>query len=181
MLVQAARIATVFALAVGSATAVPPTRVDFEVDETFPSDFLSVVCGTDVFVHVQGTGTTSLYYDRNGNLQREFDRLSAGFTSTIFAPDTGKSFSEVLHNTSTFLYPDGTEVGDTAIVITNGVQRTSGPGDPRIVGHQVLEGVIIGYTAELVPIVDPVLLVQASGQFDLEAVIAARCDALTGP
>lgn len=177
---HAARIATILAFAGGSALAAPPTRVVFEVDETFPSDFLSVVCGTEVWVHLQGAGTTSLYYDKSGALQREFDRLAAGFISTIFAPATGKSFTEVLHNTTTFAYPNGTALGATAIVTTNGVQRTSGPGNPRIVGHQVFEGLIIDYTEDLVPIVDPVVLLQASGQFDVDAVIAARCAAIAG-
>jgi hypothetical protein len=61
------------------------------------------------------------------------------------------------------------------------VQRTSGPGNPRIVGHEVYEGVIIDFTPDGVPIVDPIALISQSGQFDVTAVIEARCGALTEP
>ena len=70
MVMHAVRIAVTFALTIGCALATPPGRVAFEVNDTFPSDFLSIACGTDVFVHLEGTGTTSLYYDNKGNLFR---------------------------------------------------------------------------------------------------------------
>jgi hypothetical protein len=65
-------------------------------------------------------------------------------------------------------------------VILNGVQRTSEPGNPRLVGRQVYEGVIIDFTPEGVPVVDPVNLISESGQFDAAAVLQARCAALSG-
>jgi hypothetical protein len=61
------------------------------------------------------------------------------------------------------------------------VQRTSGPGSPRIAGREVYEGVIVDFTPDGVPIVDPVALISQSGQFDLAAVLEARCAALTDP
>lgn len=167
------------------ATATPPTRIAFEFDETFPSDFLTDACGIPVWIHEQGAGTTTLYYDSDGQLIRELDTLAEGATVTLFSPlelgGTGRSFTEVSHEPSTFLYPDGTEIGDTAIVILYGVQRTSGPGNPRLVGRQVYEGVIIDFTPDGVPVVDPVLLTSQAGQFDFAAVLQARCAALTGP
>jgi len=171
-------------LFVATVTAAPPTRIPFEFDETFPSDFLTAVCGIPVFLHVQGAGTTTLYYDKSGTqLVREHDTLAPGARSTIFSPveigGTGKSFTEVTHAPSTFLYPEGTEIGAPAIVILNGVQRTSGPGNRRIVGREVYEGVIIDFTPDGVPIVDPIALISQSGQFDVTAVIEARCGALT--
>lgn len=103
-------------------------------------------------------------------------------TTTIFSPveqgGTGKSFTDVTRATTTFAYPEGTEIGDPAIVVFNGVQRTSGPGNPRLVGHQVYEGVIFDYTADGVPIVDLVALISESGQFDVSAVLDARCATL---
>lgn len=165
------------------ATSVPPTRVGFAFDEIFPSEFLTAFCGFPVFVHVQGAGTTTLHYDQDENLVRELDTLAAGATTTIFSPvelgGTGESFTDEAHAPSTFLYPNGTDIGDTAIVILNGVQRTSGPGNPRIVGRESYEGVIIDYTPDGVPVVDPMVLTSQHGQFDLEAVLEARCDALT--
>lgn len=103
-------------------------------------------------------------------------------TTTIFSPveqgGTGKSFTDVTRATTTFAYPEGTEIGDPAIVVFNGVQRTSGPGNPRLVGHQVYEGVIFDYTADGVPIFDLVALISESGQFDVSAVLDARCATL---
>lgn len=167
------------------AAAMPPTRIFFEFDETFPSDFLTDACGIPVWIHEQGAGTTTLHYDGNGQLVRELDSLAPGATATIFSPielgGTGMSFTDVTHAPSTFLYADGTDIGDTAIVILNGVQRTSGPGNPRLVGRQVYEGVIIDFTPDGVPVVDPVNLISESGQFDAAAVLQARCAALSSP
>ncbi len=167
------------------ATSVPPTRVEFAFDEIFPNGFLTDFCGFPVLVHVQGAGTTTLHYDQDGKLVRELDTLATGAITTIFSPvelgGTGKSFTDETHAPSTFLYPNGTAIGDTAIVILNGVQRTSGPGNPRIVGRESYEGVIIDYTADGVPVVDPVVLTSQHGQFDLATALQARCDALAGP
>lgn len=167
-------------------TAAPPTQIAFEFDETFPSGLLTTLCGIPVMVHLQGGGTTTLFYDKSGTqIIRELDTLAEGATTTIFSPvelgGTGKSFTDVTHAPSTFLYPEGTEIGDPAIVIINGVQRTSGAGNPRLVGHQVAEGVIIDFTLEGVPIVDIMAIISQSGQFDSAAVLEARCALLTDP
>lgn len=178
--------ATILALFVFSvcAAATPPTRISFQFDETFPSDFLTDTCGIPVWIREQGAGTSTLHYDSGGQLVRELDTLAPGATVTLFSPlelgGTGLSFTDVTHSPSTFLYADGTDIGDTAIVILNGVQRTSGPGNPRLVGRQVFEGVIIDFTLDGVPVVDPVNLISESGQFDPAAVLQARCAALIG-
>jgi hypothetical protein len=170
-------------LFVASVTAAPPTRFPFEVDETFPGAFLTGLCGFPVYVHVQGSGITTLYYDESGTqVVREIDTLAEGLTTTIFSPlelgGTGKSFTEVMRAPGIFQYPEGTEIGDLAILVVNGVQLTSGPGNPRLVGHEVYEGEIIGYTPEGIPLVDITALISQSGQFDVDAVLTARCAAL---
>jgi len=170
-------------LSATSVCANSPTRISFEIDETFPNDFLTAVCNVPVWVHVEGAGTTTLFHDASSTqLIREFDILPGGLTTTIYSPvqlgGTGKSFTEVTQSPATFLYPDGTDVGDPAFVILNGVQRTSGPGNPRIVGYQVFEAIIIGVTPDGVPIADPVALLFQAGQFDLGAVLEARCELL---
>jgi len=172
-------------LSATSVCATSPTRISFEIDETFPNDFLTAVCNLPVWIHVEGAGTTTLFHDASATeVIREFDILPGGLTTTIYSPvqlgGTGKSFTDVTQSPTTFLYPDGTDVGDPAFVILNGVQRTSGPGNPRIVGHQVFEAVIIGVTLDGVPIADPVALLFQAGQFDLGAVLEARC-ALLAP
>jgi len=171
---------------VAPVTAAPPTRIPFEIDVAFPSAILTAVCGILVAVHLQGAGTTTFFYDQGGTqVIRELDTLAKGATTTLFSPieagGTGKSFTDVTHSPATFLYPEGTEIGDPAIVVINGVQRTSGPGNPRIVGHEVDEGVIVDFTPDGVPIVDTVAIISQSGQFDVAAVLQARCAALASP
>jgi hypothetical protein len=166
--------------------AAPPVRTSFEFDDTFPSDFLTAARGVPVYVHVRGAGTATLFYDKVGtHVVREFDILPKGLTTTIFSPvdqgGTGKSFTDVTQSPTTFNYPEGAEIGKPAIVTINGVQRTSGPGTPRIVGRQVYEGVVIGFTPDGVPIAEPLALISEAGQFDLTAVIEARCAKLTNP
>jgi hypothetical protein len=129
-------------LCVAAVTADPPTRIPFEIDAMFPSVFLTAVCGIPVSFNLQGAETATLFYDQGGTqVIRELDTLAEGAATTIFSPleagSTGQSFTDVTHSPVTFLYPEGTVIGGPAIVITNGVQRTSGPGNPRIVGHEV--------------------------------------------
>lgn len=165
------------------AAADQPTRIDFTFDLTIPSETLTELCGVPVYIHQSGSGTSTLFSDRSGDLVRELDTLAAGLTTTVFSPieegGTGESFTEVTHQPSTFAYPEGTDLGAPVIISLFGVQRTSGPGGPRIVGRQVLEGVIIGYTDDGVPIADVVGVLSMSGQFDIDAVLAERCDLLT--
>jgi YD repeat-containing protein len=66
------------------AAAMPRTRISFQFDETFPSDFLTDACGIPVWIHEQGAGTTTLHYDSDGQLVRELDTLAPGATVTIF-------------------------------------------------------------------------------------------------
>ena len=171
-------------LFIAPVTAAAPTRIQFELDVTFPSDVLTGLCGIPVFIHLQGGGTTTLYYDKTGTqLIRESDTLPAGIVTTIFSPveegGTGKSFTDVTHGPAVFEYPEGTELGAPAIVNLYGVQRTSGPGNPRLVGREVYDGVIIDFTPDGVPVVDTVALISQSGQFDVAAVLQARCAAIS--
>jgi hypothetical protein len=168
-------------LLVRTAFADTPTRIAFEVDETFQSGFLTQRCGIPVWVHREGSGTTTLFYDNAGALIREIDTFPAGIRWTYYAPSTGKSFTEVIHSPVMILFPDGTDVGALAIVIFNGVVRTSGPGSPRNVGRQVLEAVVTGSDADGVPFIEPVNVTSEAGQFDVLPVAQARCALLTDP
>jgi len=95
---------------------------------------------------------------------------------------TGKSFTTVEHASFTFLYPEGNAIGDPAIIVVTGLQRVSGPGDPRFVGREVYEAEIVAVTPEGIPVADIVDLISQSGQFaDQEAFFQAICDALTDP
>jgi hypothetical protein len=80
------------------------------------------------------------------------------------------------------LYPEGTDLGDPGIIIITGAIDFAAPGGPVIAGRQVLEGVIVDYTPEGIPFVDPVEELSTSGHFpEFEAFAAARCAFLTDP
>jgi hypothetical protein len=168
-----------------AATATSPIRVPFQIDETFRSRFLTNNCGFPVFVHMEGTGMITLYYDKSGALIRELDMFANGLMSTYFSPvelgGTGKFFTEVLRSPTVILYPEGADVGDPAIVIMHGVQRTSGPGNARNVGREVDEALIIELTPEGAPIGAIVGTISQTGQFDVTSVVQARCALLGDP
>ena len=64
-------------LFVAPVIATPPTHISFEFNETFPSGALTALCGIPVYVHVQGAGTTTLYYDQSGTqIIRELDTMA---------------------------------------------------------------------------------------------------------
>lgn len=167
-------------LLLGRADASPPTRIPFEFDDTFHSGFLSRTCGIPVYVHTQGAGIITLFYDAMGaQIIREIDTLPNGATTTYFSPDTGRSLTQVVHTPVTYVYLGGTDIGDPVIAITNGVQFTSGTGNPRVVGHEMRDGAIVELTPEGFPIVELFDAVSQSGQFDINAVVRARCAILT--
>jgi hypothetical protein len=165
--------------------AAPPTRIPLEIDETFRSRFLSNACGIPVWVHIEGAGTITLFYGKSGELIRQIETYAEGLTSTYYSPvelgGTGKSLTQVIHSPITILYPDGTAIGDPAIAIYNGVQLTAGPGNPRIVGHEVREAVVVGLTPEGTPLIEVGESITQAGQFEVTPVAEARCELLTDP
>src|SRR5919108_5251107 len=110
----ASSVATALLL-VPTAAAAPPTRIPFEVDVAFPS-FFTGLCGVPVFLHIEGGGTTTLFYDQDGNVIRELDTAPGGIQFTLFSPieagGTRKSLSFTQYGTITYRYPEGTDVGD---------------------------------------------------------------------
>jgi len=179
--------ATSLSLLVSEGTASPPTRISFDIDDTFPSPFLSAVCGIPVHVRTQGRVTVTLYYDKGGTaVVREIDTTPGGVAVTRFSPasepgGTGKSFTTGEHATLRTLYPEGNSIGDPAILIITGLQRVSGPGAARFVGRQVFDGEIIGATPENIPIAEPVALVSEAGKFGAPEFFQEICDRLTDP
>ena len=178
--------ATTLSLLASEGTASPPTRISFDIDDTFPSPFLSAVCGVPVEIRTQGRVTVTLYHDKSETVVKEIDTTPGGVTVTRSSPasepgGTGKSFTTVEHATLRTLYPEGNSVGDPAILIVTGLQRVAGPGAARFVGRQVFDGEIIGVTPEGIPIAEPVELVSESGQFSAPDFFQAICDRLTDP
>ena len=185
---RASLVATVvltLVLVAPAATAAPPTRIPFEVDLTLPRSLLSALCGVPVFLHVEGAGTVFLFHDQSGNVIRELDTVPGGFHFTFFSPveagGTGKSLTVAQYGTAMYRYPEGTDVGDPAIVSMVGTAHTPG-GDRTTAGRQVAEGIIIGQSPEGIPIVAPVAIISESGIFpDPASVLAKRCAVLTDP
>ena len=105
--------ATILSLVASEGTASPPTRVSFDVDDTFPSPFLSAVCGIPVHVRQQGRVIVTLYRDKTGTqVVKEIDTVPGGVTVTRSSPasepgGTGKSFTTVEHTAFKTLYPRG--------------------------------------------------------------------------
>jgi hypothetical protein len=103
-------IAANLAISIG-ASAVEPTRLDFEFDRVVLAPATSRACGFAVYHHDVGTGRIVLFGDADGTVVRELDQELS--TSTWFSPETGRSF--------TFPYParlhtfyEGNDMGDAA-------------------------------------------------------------------
>ena len=180
-------VATLLALA-SQAPAAPPSRFTIPLDDTFPSEFLSDVCGIPVHLHLQGTVTVTVFYDGTGSqVVRELDILPGGLTVIRFSPadepgGTGKSLTSVERAGSKFLYPNGANIGDPATIITSGLERNTGPGNPGSAGRTVFDAVIVDTTPEGIPVAEPVALASQTGRVaDPDAFFQAICDALTGP
>ena len=172
--------ALVVALAVPTASAVPPDRFVFVDDVTFQSGFLSDLCDTPVFISLNGTLHIILRTDKKGVLH-ETDAFQK-WALTTSAPDFGTSYS-FKFGPGFFKYPDGVPVniGDPSIVTFLGVGSNI-PGLHAIAGRTVVEGVVIDITPEGVPIVDTSgpLISEVGNHEDPAVVRAAVCAALTG-
>jgi hypothetical protein len=168
-------VASLLFAATGAAA--PPTRITFAFDDTFPS-FLSAVCGFDVFVHLEGTATSTLFFDPTGTLNREID-TQPSLTITFSAPSTGKSFSYPAAGAFIQDYSNGGVVGSPAIATVTGVLNGTGSTAPNA-GKLVFNAVVVATTPEGIPVVDFTSEISTSGHFN-DDLAAARCAALSGP
>lgn len=162
-------------LAASTATANPPARFTFSIDDTFPS-FLSGVCGFDVEIHIEGTSTAKLFLDKTGAIVREID-TNPNLKITFSAPSTGKSFTFPAGGAFVQEYINGTAVGSSAIATLTGLINGTGSSPPDA-GRIVAEVVVVDTTPEGIPIVDFVSEISSSGHFN-EDLAAARCAALS--
>jgi hypothetical protein len=171
--------ALVVAATAASATAAAPTRVTFNVDETFYAPGTSAACGLDAWITARGTITVSAFSDRDGSIARELDveRFTLTFTSSA-----GKSFAftrdEVLHWT----YPEDVAIGSVAEVVTTGhLANAAGPGSPTTAGRVVERWIVVDFTRDGIPLAEPIEGVSLNGHFvDEETFMRARCAALGG-
>jgi hypothetical protein len=160
-----------------TSAATPPARFTFTFDETFPS-FISAVCGFDVFVHLEGTATATLFFGRSGTLIREID-TNPNLKVTIFAPTTGKSFTYPSAGVFVQDYIEGGVVGSPVIATLTGCCAGTGSTPPNA-GRLVFNAVVIDTTPEGIPVVEFTSEISASGHIN-DDLAEARCATLSDP
>ena len=166
-----------------AATAAPTLRLSFPIDEAFPADGLTALCGVPVWIHVEGEDQVTYFYDANGQIVRELD-YSPGFRFTIYSPvedgGTGRTFTYPSTVQLHVDYPHGTTVGSPAIITVTGLTGFAAPGVAGA-GRSVFEGVVSD-TSDGLPHLDwptAVLSVVGSYNRDIDP-LAERCAFLAG-
>ena len=158
------------------AAANPPLQYWQHVDFSFRTAGASAVCGFDVFVHIVGGGRATLFYDKNGTIDREVDS-SPNLHVTISAPSTGKSFTFAFAGALLTTYTNGGVVGSTGIAVTTGIDHRY-PGAGVNAGRTVWEVEVFEINEAGIPITDFVNLISETGS-DLNSSLAvARCNAV---
>jgi hypothetical protein len=158
-----------------TASATSPTRISFQVKDTFYSPFTSAYCGFDIYRTISGTINVTLFRDGSDTLVRETD-TGPDFKESFYAPSTGKTFSDPGLVTSHTSYEGGGAIGSSALVTATGMfQNAAGPADA---GQLVLRGVVVDIDPSGIPLVDASEFVSASGHFSDDPV-GNRCAALS--
>ena len=166
-----------------TAYAAPPRHFSFDNSASGFAPFTSAACGTPVYITVTGTYDVTLYYDANGNVVRELDRIPDG-TTTFSSPATGKSFTIRGSSVTEVDYHGGATLGSPAVVRLLGFQGSgAGPGTSVSAGQRVWNGTVDDFSPEGIPLVDfggdPIF---AAGTFPdfLTVQLPERCTALGG-
>ena len=168
---------TTLALA-GPAEAQSARHIKNFVDITSLDAEYTRLCGTPVYMSVQGSLNVIFVYNQEGLLVKRIF-TPGGLKVTYSAPETGNSFS-YSWNTGHFDFGDGAQVGSTVTARFAGLfGHVPGylAGDA---GQIVLTGVVIGFDAFGTPIVDfDESVVVERGHREGAAIDAAVCAALT--
>jgi hypothetical protein len=158
---MAAGLALAIGLPAGALAASPPLVVHDEIDQTGLLLFLSNLCGFEVFSHIEGTATSVVHFDADGNPDTE---VTTGLIKrTFFAPSTGQSVTFPLPLNSFADYaPDGSAVVMFAGLVIN--VHTAGGAPLRFAaGRDLFTAVIVDATPEGVPIFETIDLLSTSG------------------
>ena len=107
--------------------AAKPEVIVEEVDEMFLDEFLSDVCGFDVWVTLAGHTKTRIWADRNGDLVREL--FSISIHGTLSAGGATLSFVDA---GSDMLVP--LEGGGVQVAVRGNLQLVTAPGHGPILG-----------------------------------------------
>ncbi len=174
-----------FALAAfaSAALAMEPATYSFDISRTYYAPFTSAHCGIPVYITADGSVEITLFYDQDGNVVREIDR-APGFTDTFFSPATGQSFTVHSPFVAMYDYGAGATLGGPATITLVGTEGDAGgPGTAVTAGRVVIPGVVIGFSPEGIPLVDPAgEPTSQSGTFPdfLTVGLPERCAALGG-
>jgi len=119
-----------------------PSMIRQEVHFIDPlSPIVSAACGFEVIGTIDATELAIALSDRSGNVFRELN-LSHG-TETVYAPASGKLLTFPVVMSFHYAYPEGSDVGDQAIVTVDGFVRKL-PGAHAEAGQVVYgNGVIV--------------------------------------
>jgi len=168
--------------AIAAALAVPaaagqPDRFVVVDDFSFQSGLLTAACGTPVFRSVSGPVLVIVRTAADGSVHETDAFLD--WSLTFSAPVYGTSFSWKF-GPAFYEYPDGAYIGAPAVVTVVGVDSKV-PGLHAEGGRTVLQGEVIDFTPEGIPVADTfATLSEAGNQVSNAVLVAAICAALTG-
>jgi hypothetical protein len=144
---------------VGAASA--PLVVHDDIDSTVLLPFLSDVCGFDIYSHLEGSVTSVVQFDADGNPDRE---VTTGLVKrTFFSTSTDQSVTFPLPLTSIVDYaPDGSAIAFDAGLFIN-VHVAGGQPIRFVAGRDLYTAVIVDINPAGVPIHEPIDLLSSSG------------------
>jgi hypothetical protein len=171
-------IAVLALTAAAPAAAAQARHLTIEIHESFPSDYLSGACSTDVVVSFDATLNVTLVYNQAGLLVREIDP-SGGGTVTFAAPLTGNSFSFPFQP-AIIDYGAGAMLGSTFTMKLVGLFGHVPGRVASDAGQLIVSGVVEGFEENGSPLLETTDFVLQHGNRESgEDVTTAICSALT--
>jgi hypothetical protein len=153
-------------------------HLTIDIHESFPSDFLSNACKTDVVVSFDATLNVTLVYNQAGLLVREIDP-SGGGRVTFSAPLTGNSFSFPFQP-AIIDYGAGASVGSTFTMKLVGLLGHVPGLVASDAGQLIVSGIVEGFEENGSPLLEITDFVLEHGNRESgDDVTAAICTALT--
>ena len=128
------------------------SQIDVSDHTPILKGLLSEYCGFDVYVQGEGFLDVTLHFNGDGRLVRE-NYSSAGAFVTYSAPLSGRSYRFPWMPREEFVYPGGAVIGGPVIYRITGM-IVNHPGIPPEAGLISLQGTVVGFTPEGVPMVE---------------------------
>jgi hypothetical protein len=131
-----------------NAAATPPTRFTISEDETIFLRGSSLICGFDVYIHVESESHTTIFHDAEGNVTREIV-TGAAYKWTYFSPTTGRSYTTLGTNLVRQIdYTGDAGIGTTAIYTTVGFIDDAAAEGPPSAGRAQFAATVIDVSAD---------------------------------